>query len=68
MAASQAQFTPVAGPITSTVQTLRQTIGQVHPDRAANPAPTQIPPKMVEIKFLVRIAHDSYEEAKTGSY
>ena len=59
VAASQAQFTPLAGLTARTVQTLRQTIGQVHPHRAANPAPT--PPKVVETKFLVRIAHGSYE-------
>jgi hypothetical protein len=67
MAASQAQFTPVAGPITSTVQTLRQTIGQVYPHRAANPASTPAP-KAIETKFLVRIAYGSYEEGNTGSY
>ena len=66
IAASQSQFTPLAGPTTSTVQTLRQTIGQVHAYRATNSAPT--PPKAVETKFLVRIAHGSYEEANTGSY
>jgi hypothetical protein len=44
-------------------QTLRQTIGQVHPHRTANPASTATPPKVVETKFQVRIAHGSHETA-----
>jgi len=56
VAASQAQFTPVA-------QTLRQTISQVHPHRTANPASTATPAKVVETKFQVRIAHGSHETA-----
>jgi hypothetical protein len=56
VAVSQAQFTPVA-------QTLRQTIGQVHSHRTANPASTTIPAKIVETKFQVRIAHGSHETA-----
>jgi len=55
-AASQAQFTPVA-------QTLRQTIGQVHPHRTANPTSTTTPLKVVEARFQVRIAHGSHETA-----
>ena len=55
-AVSQAQFTPVA-------QTLRQTIGQVHPHRTANPASTTTPLKVVETKFQVRIAHGTHETA-----
>jgi hypothetical protein len=75
MAASQAQFTPVAQTLRQTpmaasqaqftpvAQTLRQTIGQVHPHRTANPASTATPAKVVETKFQVRIAHGSHETA-----
>ena len=68
MAASQAQFTPVADPTISKVQTLRQTISQGHPHRTANLTPNPTPTLILETKFLVRIAYGSNEETKTSNY